>query len=1326
MRNILTLALTCLALNAVADDYTFRLKNTLGFARQNETVEVEIPTDVDLSRKQLTDEHGHVLPYELCGSHGIRFMASVPHGTSVAFSMSDGSNRQPTKLTYAAIKAPTSRADIAWENDRSAARMYSSVLLGNEPNTGNGVDLWFKKKSTPVIDNMYSLSNYHAENEYGVDAYSVNGKRLGNGGVSHVVDGKLVVHTPHDKCVVEENGALRSTFRLTYNNIKVDGIAYTKTLIVSTTAGSLLNKATVCYTPVQDGTGKPMRLAVALYQHTDMQNVNHQGVSYTATPGLIGWAENKSEGSVTTAGARFYQGAYIPQDPAALHPLNITTEVIDNHLCLCVDYVPGTELTYYFGGGWSAFPQGEYTCDEDWFDALEHFKQQVDSPLTMTSWEGELPQRDDVIDALYKANLYWQQTHPTHGDHFWNRAVYHTGNMAAYAVTGEKQFLDYSVAWAERNRYWGQTGTDKSRWKFGYGESADYVLFGDNQVCFQTYIDLYNILGGEEKIARALEVMNYQISTDESGYLWWVDGLYMVLPIMTKLYAITGNHTYLDKLYEYWRWGTDLMWDEAAGLYYRDRHYIYPDHKTSSGGKDFWARGDGWIFAAFARVLDELPADDPHRDEYIRYYRRMAESLRLCQRTDDEGNGYWCRSLLDEDYAPGYETSGTALNVFAYAWGINHGILDEKRYGQTLQRGWHYLTRVALQENGAVGYVQPIGSNAAPGTYISAGQTADFGVGAFLLAAAEMSRYAAGEQATLPLRIVSAELVSPAELRITFNTMLSDEGLTDADNYHIDGQPVDATDISYDGGTTLTITLREPLDYGSYRFTVQGIKSADGAELSSTAATHCIMRTVALSPNTLSMTVTAIGAQSGNPAANIVDNSYGTRWSQEGKGQWVQFDLGETACVAAVDIAFYLGNTRVNYFDIRTSVDGQTWTDVLKGMQSSGLTTEMERYRLPEAVEARYVRIVCNGASSTTWNSITEARIRLEETTLHELNVPDVVYTDILLPTHTPSGEAIAWTTSDAAVMTAGGLATMTDEQQSVTLTAHYAGQKQDYDITVMPRSLDHTLLLHYDFETDDVYSTDSGQRMLKDHSRYGRDAKLMNDRCVIDGTLNLTANTVDDFAGNGYVLVPNHLLDSLRSYTVLFTATPSSLDHLPRFYDFGSAPSNSFFLRASSFAAGLKYNGQATTLVKGGELNDNEEHRFAVSFDARTRTTTVYVDGSQVAQSRDIKYEPCQLAPIGSDTRNYIGRTQWWDTSSKNDNKDFCGTIDDFRLYSLCLTDDEMAETQTGMKNEELRMKNENVDIKNAGWFDLSGRRITQPVQKGIYIVDGKKTIVK
>ena len=591
------------------------------------------------------------------------------------------------------------------------------------------------------------------------------------------------------------------------------------------------------------------------------------------------------------------------------------------------------------------------------------------------AWQGERPQKDDVIALLCAANNHWQQTHPTHGDHFWNRAVYHTGNMEAYEVTRDFQYLDYSLAWAERNRYWGQTGTDKSRWKFSYGESADYVLFGDNQICFQIYADLYTLLGGEEKIARAREVMEYEMSTDESGYLWWVDGLYMVLPVMTKLYNITGNALYLEKMLEYWRWATDLMWDEEEGLYYRDGGYVFPKHTTAAGGKDFWARGDGWIFAAFARVLDELPADDPHRDEYISYYRRMAESLRLCQRTDADDNGYWCRSLLDEDYAPGYETSGTALYVFGFAWGINHGLLDEDTYGLTLQRGWHYLTRVALQQDGTVGYVQPIGSNAAPGTYIGAHQTADFGVGAFLLAASEMSRFAVGEQSALPLRVASAEMAADDLLRITFNTPPDAAEVTEERHYLLDGQPVQASSIDFDGLRTVTITLRQPLGYGCHQLQVDDLRSAEGADLVPFQRT--LLCTVPLTPNDVEMTITAIGAQSGNPATNVTDGDYATRWSQEGYGQWIQADLGQVQRITAVDIAFYKGDTRVNYFDVMTSTDGETWDEVLGQQVSSGLTTELERYRLPDGVEARYVRLYCHGASTSTWNSITEWRVRI-------------------------------------------------------------------------------------------------------------------------------------------------------------------------------------------------------------------------------------------------------------------------------------------------------------------------------------------------------------
>lgn len=104
---------------------------------------------------------------------------------------------------------------------------------------------------------------------------------------------------------------------------------------------------------------------------------------------------------------------------------------------------------------------------------------------------------------------------------------------------------------------------------------------------FQTYIDLYTILPDNYKIARAREVMEYEMSTPNHDYWWWSDGLYMVMPVMTKLYKVTGNHLYLDKLYEYIVYSDSIMLDRETGLYYRDAKYVYPKHKTSSGKKDF-------------------------------------------------------------------------------------------------------------------------------------------------------------------------------------------------------------------------------------------------------------------------------------------------------------------------------------------------------------------------------------------------------------------------------------------------------------------------------------------------------------------------------------------------------------------------------------------------------------------------------------------------------------------------------------------------------------------------------------------------------------------
>ena len=344
----------------------------------------------------------------------------------------------------------------------------------------------------------------------------------------------------------------------------------------------------------------------------------------------------------------------------------------------------------------------------------------------------------EVRQIIARVNDYWQRHNKAEVWSFWDNAAYHTGNMEAYFLTGNEAYRTYSERWAAHNEWRGAKSNNRSEWRYEtYGESDDFVLFGDYQICFQTYVDLYNLQPEGHKIARAREVMEYQMSTPQQDYWWWADGLYMVMPVMTKLYRVTGNRTYLDKLYEYICYSDSIMYDAETGLYYRDAKYVYPKHKSANGKKDFWARGDGWVLAGLAKVLKDLPSDYVHRDFFVAKFVRLAEAVAAIQQSE----GYWTRSMMDPDHAPGPETSGTAFFTYGLLWGVNNGYLDEAKYLPVIRKAWNYLTKTALQKDGRIGYVQPIGEKAIPGQIVDANSTANFGVGAFLLAACEYVRY---------------------------------------------------------------------------------------------------------------------------------------------------------------------------------------------------------------------------------------------------------------------------------------------------------------------------------------------------------------------------------------------------------------------------------------------------------------------------------------------------------------------------------------------------------------------------------------------------------
>ena len=180
--------------------------------------------------------------------------------------------------------------------------------------------------------------------------------------------------------------------------------------------------------------------------------------------------------------------------------------------------------------------------------------------------------------------------------------------------------------------------------------------------------------------------------------------------------------------FEQLRTGDRVRYDTEEHLYFRDTRFI--SQRDANGRKIFWARGNGWVLAGLARILDELPAHHPSRPRYEALFKQMAAKIITLQGEA----GYWPVSLLEPQATP--ETSGTGFFVYGLAWGLNHGLLPATRYRPCVDRGWHALL-AAVQPDGKLGWVQRVGAGP---DQVGPDDTQLYGVGAFLLAASEVAQ----------------------------------------------------------------------------------------------------------------------------------------------------------------------------------------------------------------------------------------------------------------------------------------------------------------------------------------------------------------------------------------------------------------------------------------------------------------------------------------------------------------------------------------------------------------------------------------------------------
>lgn len=346
----------------------------------------------------------------------------------------------------------------------------------------------------------------------------------------------------------------------------------------------------------------------------------------------------------------------------------------------------------------------------------------------------------EVLNKLRLSNDYFMAKWPDPGKNIitnkerrgniWTRGVYYEGLMALYKIDEQKRYYDYAVEWSE-----------KHNWKPVRDEI--FTRHADNYNCGMTYLDLYRIDPQPERIKYIKMTLDSIISSGRFNDWTWIDAIQMAMPIYVKLGNILNDRKYFDYMYKLYSHTKNVegggLYNAEEQLWWRDKSFV-PPYKEPNGANCYWSRGNGWVLAALALVLDELPKTDPNYGEYLDDFKKLSEALLPIQRED----GFWNVSLHDESNYGGKEASGTALFVYGMAWGINNGYLDFDDYSPAVLKGWSAIFNESIHPNGFLGYMQSTGKepkDGQPVTYDKMPDFEDYGLGCVLMAGSEIYKY---------------------------------------------------------------------------------------------------------------------------------------------------------------------------------------------------------------------------------------------------------------------------------------------------------------------------------------------------------------------------------------------------------------------------------------------------------------------------------------------------------------------------------------------------------------------------------------------------------
>ena len=348
----------------------------------------------------ITDSEGKQIAYQKTSDEKVIFIAKVAANSSSTYTLSAGKAEEAQTIACGK-QYPERVDDIAWENDKSAYRLYGPALQA-KGEKAFGYDVWVKNCAEPVVedryakelnpetkaaiealrtanpdsaDALYKSVSYHVDHGNGLDCYKV-GPTLGGGAAAIMIGDSIAYPYCYKEYVITDNGPLRFAVKLTYNTENIDGEQVTEIRTIICDAGSNLNKTIVEY----KGLTKEQTIVAGpvLHDADGGSNVANKEIGY------VGYADPTD--NINNGNGTIYVGAVFAEaiDDAKVVMFSeeeAASRGANGHVLGFSTYKPNSKFVYYWGGGWSKYGFDNF---QQWEEYLKSYALNVKEPLKVT------------------------------------------------------------------------------------------------------------------------------------------------------------------------------------------------------------------------------------------------------------------------------------------------------------------------------------------------------------------------------------------------------------------------------------------------------------------------------------------------------------------------------------------------------------------------------------------------------------------------------------------------------------------------------------------------------------------------------------------------------------------------------------------------------------------------------------------------------------------------------------------------------------------------------------------------------------------------------